>query len=366
MKLLKNILLFGFFIFLFYPLKSLVVGYEFPITELGNCRNWRECHLYCEVPANKAACWSFSVYSPQGRVLGDESTEESIAQLGIVFPITQLGNCANVSACKAYCSITQNVESCQNFAQTHDVRVKETILTKAKEELGCNSRDDCHNFCEQESNREVCHAFAQRYHLRGEIKNKLIENAKQELGCNSHEECKNLCELPQNRTACVAFANKLNIVNNHREELVAEAKEKLGCTSFEDCKTFCQDKTNRDKCHNFGQAVSESARIRNLIKEGGCNTVTQCRLYCEENPEKCPDFPKLNATDSSIRRLKTKESDSLEKLPDKRIPELRKSKLLEQEKEINNEIETEIEQDDLDSHSTSSKSGSSEKTNISF
>jgi len=64
--------------------KQRVSAYEFPIVELGNCRDVRECHLYCEIPSHKAACWSYSVYETVS-VLGDESPETKVSALGITF-----------------------------------------------------------------------------------------------------------------------------------------------------------------------------------------------------------------------------------------------------------------------------------------
>ena len=50
----------------------------YPIADLGYCRDAKECYLYCEIPENKAACWSYGKYKLGSDVLGvtTMSTEE--------------------------------------------------------------------------------------------------------------------------------------------------------------------------------------------------------------------------------------------------------------------------------------------------
>ena len=293
-RLFKHLFVLGLLLLSFHFVSSGSKAYEFPIHELGNCRDGRECHLYCEIPDNKAACWSYSVYGYKGDVLAEasESAEAKVATFGITFPVTELGNCATVAACKAFCTITQNQLACQTFAKNHNQQIKDRIAAKAKEELGCGSAAECKTFCEQETNRDVCEAFAKKYHLRGEVKNKLIDLAKTELGCTTQDQCRSLCAQPENRDKCQTFAqnHNLNNDNQRREELVTEAKQLLGCTSFDDCKAFCQNPANRDKCRNFGTTVSQRLNTTNPV--GNCTTVEECRKVCQEHPDKCPTFPR--------------------------------------------------------------------------
>lgn len=291
MKVFKILITSGI-ILGFLMLVKPIYGYDFPVSVLGNCRDQKECHLYCEVPRNRAACWSYSVYGVKNEVLGDESPEEKVAQLGITFPIPSLGNCANVAQCKAYCNDPTNQTACKAFAQQQGLTLKTRISEKAKTELGCNTPEECRAFCEQEANREACLAFATRYHLKTAIKNRLVNAVGAELGCNSKDSCRALCELPENKVRCQTIAQRLGIGENKKAELVERAKEELGCTSFEDCRRFCQDKANSERCRNFGLAVGQS--IKNRIRdEGDCTTVEECKSVCEANPERCPNFPKI-------------------------------------------------------------------------
>ncbi len=300
---MKKITAIFFGLLLLFAGTKAVNSYEYPVPELGNCRDRQECHLYCEVPNNKPACWAYNVYAVGTDVLGDESPETKVAALGITFPITELGNCANVAACKTFCVDLQNQAVCREFAVKHGLANKEKIIDKAKLELGCTTTEECRQLCELETNRSLCRTFAKKYHLKGAVKNLLVESAKNELGCTNHAECRLLCEKPENREKCVNLARRLGRGDTRKEELILKAKESLGCTSFEDCKSFCQNPENAEKCRNFGAAVRQHVedKVKNELKEKlGCTTAEECRKVCETNPERCPNFPKLGGSPNPL------------------------------------------------------------------
>ncbi len=90
---------------------------------------------------------------------------ESVHKYGITFPITQLGNCLNVSECKAYCNIPSNQTACINFAKAKGL-IRQTAttqnnsFTQARQLLGCTSIQSCRVFCDQEENHKRCEEFA--------------------------------------------------------------------------------------------------------------------------------------------------------------------------------------------------------------
>lgn len=303
MKSLKLVLTFLLFAGLF-SITKLAGAYQYPIPELGNCRDQQECHLYCELPMHKAACWSYSVYGVGGTVLADETPETKVSSLGLTFPIPELGSCASLTECKAYCDQPQNVEACQIYRKSKAQEAKLKMLELAKVELGCTSSQECHTFCTQEANIDTCKAFFNKYNLKFVVKKEVFEKAKAELGCTDNASCRTACELPENQTKCQAFAKK-NKLENPRERLVEAAKAELGCTSFTDCREFCQNKENADKCKNFGQGLK--LRQENQLKEKlGCTTAAECKTICEASPEKCPGFPnrQKSASPSGDRKEK--------------------------------------------------------------
>ncbi len=276
-------------------------AFEFPINSLGNCRDTKECRLYCQVPDHKAACWSWSVYSVKNDVLGDQSPEEKLTPLGITFPIAELGNCTDISSCKNYCDIAQNQDACHQYAQNRGLTKKERVIEKAGAELGCSSLAECKTFCSQKANEDSCVAFANKYHLKLAIKNQLVEKAKNELGCNTLEQCTKMCADNLNRDKCLAFAQKIGSPQfKQREMLLEQAKTQLGCNSVDECRDFCQNTANQELCRKFNQSLTNQKqpildnRLQNLKSTGDCATNQECKKRCQENPILCPDFPRIS------------------------------------------------------------------------
>src|SRR3989338_1301798 len=100
--------LFVILLFAFFILNSpdAFAAFRYPVKELGFCRNLQECKLYCQIPKNTPACWSWGKYILDTQVLGETtiSDEGAARKKGVTFPIAELGNCTNVKACRAYCS----------------------------------------------------------------------------------------------------------------------------------------------------------------------------------------------------------------------------------------------------------------------
>ena len=91
------------------------------------------------------------------------------AQENITFPISELGNCNNVTTCKVFCDQRENHDACIAFAKAKGF-YKETVdkkhadtLPLAKSELGCSDVESCKKFCEQKVNQAKCQSFAQKH-----------------------------------------------------------------------------------------------------------------------------------------------------------------------------------------------------------
>lgn len=210
--------LIGFFVYLLIGLFSRAYAQNaivYPIPELGDCRDGKECYLYCAIPQNQPACWSYAKFKLGGSVLGENSeTPEGKAQrLGITFPIAELGNCANVAQCKAFCENAANHETCMSFArkkgmQKDDANIrqmdeekKQPLLEKAKTELGCTSVEACKALCEQ--NKALCAVFAKKHIINKEVGGTSPNIRMENLGCKTEAECKALCL--ENPSKCPGF-----------------------------------------------------------------------------------------------------------------------------------------------------------------
>ena len=277
---------------------------QYPIPELGYCRDAKECSLYCEIPQNKAACWSYGTYRLGTQVLGESTLsaeekramEEQARELGITFPIAELGGCTGPQECRDFCEKPVNHTTCMAFAQKYGLNEGEgrgvneaEILNAARTELGCTSMESCRAICEQDHAR--CRAFAQRHGLSqyeeaGSSKGEILEKAKQELGCSSFEECGRVCET--NQTRCMEFAKRHGI---YEEDRVEEGRSQRpgGCDSEESCRRYCQE--HPSECPGYqeypeGQMPSPGS----FVAPSGCRTEAECQAFCQANPSSCPGF----------------------------------------------------------------------------
>ncbi len=311
---------------------------SYPISQLGNCRDGKECKLYCDIPQNTPACWSYDKYVINQNILGEET-------VNITYPINELGSCQSAEKCFLYCAQPQNQAACLDYAKKNGL-VKETddssdeppspeVLTAAAQELGCSSRDTCMAICNDQNNFEKCHNFAEKHKLRKPSDNEssgpppqVMLRAKSELGCMNETSCMNFCNNPENSEICFEFAKKHELlakeeIEKHdeylqkREELMTEAKKELGCDSPQSCQAFCQNKENLSKCasltskigappsqNNMQNAGSGGEGISNPISgqlgPGGCATETECKAYCTKNPNDCKGFTQNYAQNSQL------------------------------------------------------------------
>ena len=297
----------------------------YPVLELGNCRNQSECYLYCQIPENSPACWSYGKYilNPQADILGETT-------VNITYPISDLGNCIDANACFIYCNQPKNQSACYSYAKTHGLIQDEEIddeeylplekmqeiITTAQTELGCNSKEQCMSICGQPENYLKCETFAKKHNLyRGPppidehgapAPSEILEMAKTELGCDSERSCKEYCNNPVNAEKCMDFAKNNNLMRegeyekrkkefdkykDQKEKMLEEAKAELGCNSYESCEKFCANSNNVKKCVTLGERHGMGPPpSQNTPAAKPCTTESECRAYCEKNPQECKGF----------------------------------------------------------------------------
>lgn len=309
------------------PASAATTSLRYPIIELGYCRDAKECFLYCEIPANKAACWSYGTYKLGPQVLGTTTLtpqekaamEAKAKELGITFPIAELGNCAGPQECRDFCEQPGNHTTCMNFAKSRgldrggggDQAKEQEILTAAQSELGCTTKESCFRICEQDRSR--CEAFARRHGLSqegagqsgpsGADREKLLDDARSELGCTSMESCSQVCQ--QNPKRCEEFARKHGFGGASSQEQYQRSFSGSpapgGCDSEASCKAYCQ--SHPSECSGFGGTAPSSGgnyqgsggsypsqSSGSYVGPSGCRTQEECEAYCKANPSSCPGF----------------------------------------------------------------------------
>lgn len=299
----------------------------YPIASLGNCQNADECYYYCQISAHTPACWAYGEYVLKPDVLGEEtvSPEEEAKAHGITFPIAELGNCSNPQECFSYCDKPENAETCFAFAKKKNL-LKETdanlpppseILTSAKTELGCTSRESCQTLCENPQNIEKCRTFAEKHKLnrsseksinKGPPPEEILKKAKSQLGCTSETECQSFCANPANTPKCLEFARNNQLLDSHQEQeieeletkkasMMDEAEKELGCDSQESCSAFCSQTENKQKCERLAQKHNPENDKQSKKQETQaqntrlpCTSDAECKNYCSSHPDECPGY----------------------------------------------------------------------------
>jgi hypothetical protein len=330
----KKIILFCFFLGIF-SLFSLVKSAQaarirYPIGELGNCSSPNECYLYCQIPQNTPACWSYGKFIIEPDVLGETT-------VNIEYPVQELANCQDAQACKEYCNNQANQSACSAFAAKYGIgnsqnEYSSSLLKAAQKDLGCNDKNSCQNVCAQEENRDKCLAFGEKWGLfknidKGKIKtisSTVLRQAKKDLGCSSRSECIELCQDEKNHQACFAFGNKYNLISEETQKaynqwvvqsakMIAESYSQLGCMNVAECKNFCELEQNKVKCQAFVKVIqnkispspkpttlpsSQTGKEASKSSSLPCTTEAECRLYCQKFPEECKGYEELQNTTS--------------------------------------------------------------------
>src|SRR3989344_3809194 len=230
----------------------------------------------------------------------------------VVFPVSELGNCANKDECRTYCEDPANKEVCLDFAEKHNLIPKEQIKA-AKKVLkeggpgGCRNEKDCRTYCDNPGNADACLAFAEK---EGLVSPKELKIAREVLkqggpgGCRG-EECRKYCQDPAHIKECVDFGKKHGLISEEdakRAELMAQGGPG-GCRGPE-CRDYCEKPENQEACLTFAEQEDmmpkeEIERAKNFIKlaqepgPGGCKGA-ECRTYCEDPvyQEECFAFAK--------------------------------------------------------------------------
>lgn len=249
---------------------------------------------------------------------------ENISQSTIKYPIAELGNCQNESACKQYCSIEANYLACANFGEKNNLISKEEAararefsdVLKGEGPGGCKDQKTCEAYCNDISRINECVAFAEKHNfVKGEQLNEakkvakaLKEGAILPGGCKDKASCDNYCKNPQNVDECLVFAKKAGFIT---PEEAAEAEKVLPliksgetpgqCKTKSECQVYCDNKDHAVECIDFAEKAGfVSKEEADMVRKtggkgpGGCKSKESCEVLCnkKENQKECFEFAK--------------------------------------------------------------------------
>ena len=247
---------------------------------------------------------------------------EHIAPEDLEYPIAELGNCANVEACRAYCDEQEHQSACIVFGE------REGMLSEDEAERagnfvegigrggpgGCADAQTCKDYCEDLDNMRECMEFALDNDItppeeRGrsqEILNALKSGVDLPDGCNTVEACERVCSLPERMRECVDFAEAAGYMDEKDARMMRETggRGPGDCQGQDQCMDYCEGEDNMKACMEFAlryelvpeHKVRETQQMVRAIELGAeipdCRDPDECRVYCaqQQNAVKCAEF----------------------------------------------------------------------------
>ncbi len=300
---------------------TLAQNIQFPVEELGNCKNKSSCEAYCDKPENTEACISFA---EKNNLMSKE--EVATAKKFIAAGSKGPGGCNGKESCENFCNDIANIDDCVSFAEKNDLmpqeELKEAKMVQAAIKRGvkppsCNGKKACDTYCEDSDHMEECIAFGAEA---GFIQGKELEDAQKMLvaikkgvkppPCKGKEACDTYCSSPDNIEVCMTFAKAAGFMTpeeaQNSEKMIAAVKKGVKpppCRGKEACDAYCSEDAHVEECINFSIAAgfmdekdAEMAKKTKGRGPGNCKGKNECEAFCNnpDNQETCFNFAKEN------------------------------------------------------------------------
>ncbi|MDP3726255.1 MAG: LamG domain-containing protein [bacterium] len=266
---------------------------QYPVPELDNCGNEAECRSYCDNANNAEECFAFA---KKYNLISEEEAEEVADKFLNVK--NGPGGCNSGASCEEYCSSVDRLDECISFAEetgyyspeelAEAKKFQELVKSGAQFPGGCEDRNTCEIYCSDASNMEECLNFAEKsgFMPQDEIDEArkfmtLMQNGESPGGCNSKEQCENFCSEEGNIEECIAFAEKAGVMTSEEAEMVRKigGKGPGGCQSKGQCEAYCE--ANSEECFNF-------AKEHGLISEADLEQMRQGMAQFRDSLDKMP------------------------------------------------------------------------------
>src|SRR3989344_3126379 len=172
----------------------------------GGCQGQTECEAYCDNITHIEECITFA--ERYGLIPPEELTEAKKVAAAIKSGVNP-PNCRNKRDCDVYCSQPQNMEECLIFAEAAGL-IPLDELTDAKKALEavrkgakpppCRGRAECDTYCSAPENLEGCLIFAEAAGFISPEEAAMARRTggKGPGGCRGKEACEAYCEDPSN------------------------------------------------------------------------------------------------------------------------------------------------------------------------
>ena len=243
----------------------------------------------------------------------------------IQYPVKELGNCQNETACRTYCDKSENIKACINFAEKNNLmsqeelqQAKKFIAAGTKGPGGCAGKDNCEEYCNDISHIDECVSFAEKNNL---IPEKELAEAKKVQAaikrgvkppsCGNKKQCDVYCSEADHMEECITFGVEAGFIQGKEleesQKMLAALKKGIKpppCKGKEACDEYCQSPDNMEVCMNFAiaagfmseQEKQDSQKMLQALKKGvkppACKGKEECDSYCgqESHFEECMKF----------------------------------------------------------------------------
>ena len=251
--------------------------------------------------------------------VSSQISEEAAKNLD--YPIAELGNCKDQKTCEVYCDKSENTEACLNFAEANNLMPREEIEMARKMLAlgitagpgGCQSQTECDAYCNSPANMAECIIFGRDNGLippeelaEAEMALAAIQKGVTPPPCRGKAACDDYCSEPANLEVCMTFAEAAGFVTPEEAEMIRKTggKGPGSCKGKDTCDAYCQESANMEECINFGlqyglippDEVADVQKMLEAIKKGvnppNCRGKAECDVYCSqpENGEECINF----------------------------------------------------------------------------
>lgn len=292
----------------------------FPVAELGNCANEKECEAYCQKPENMGPCLDFAEEN-------DLLPEEEIAIARKMLSAGETsgpGGCRGQAECEAYCDDISHIRECVTFAEEHDLMPPEELeearkvadaIDRGIQLPPCSSKTECDDVCRLPENMRACITFAKEAGLMpaGDLEEAekvlaALEKGIQPPPCGGKDECDEYCALPENFETCITFAEAAGFMSAEEAAMVRRTggKGPGDCRGKDACEAYCEDPAHGDECINFAiengfMSAEEGEQAKKMLAAGmnvmqggpgGCKGREECDAYCDDftHMTDCVDF----------------------------------------------------------------------------
>ena len=288
---------------------------QYPIAELGKCKDRAGCKLFCDKSESSNTCLAFAL---KNNLMSQSEVNEAKKFMAAVK--NGPGGCTTRDSCKKYCDDINNIEECISFAEKYDLTPAQKLQKSKRVQAAllrgiglpnCKNTAECDAYCDNTDHMQECIAFGQSAEL---LEGKSLENAQKIFRalkngitpppCRGKKECDKYCTQEENAKACTNFSIQADLMSDQERINAQKMLTAINggarlpkCKNKEECAAYCQEENHVDECISFAEkaglvTIKEAKKIRGTrnIGPGGCANKDKCKKYCDENPDECKKF----------------------------------------------------------------------------